>query len=213
MKSGPWAPTATVWKSGLSGADQNRGDDEDREKGRTEQMIDWPGSSVCVCACVSFITFELTFATSCGKGKKRGGKGVENGEPCHVFMLTNELITQPLIYLSLCHFTGMLQQSNACRLWVISWQLKANYSSNSTTHQALNHKCCSLSICLFLNLLSRNWASGFRFTLLLQHLPLKQVIDRCLVANYIFIEKLGKLCFPCEGCIHLGFSFFLLLKR
>lgn len=108
---------------------------------------------------------EPTFATSCGRRGVRGGgggQGVETGEPCHVFMLTNELITQPLIYLNLCHFTGMLEQWNACRLWVISWQLKANYySSNSSTHQALNHKCCSLSICLSVNLLSWNGTTGW----------------------------------------------------
>lgn len=109
---------------------------------------------MCVCVC----WWELTFATSCGQ---LWGWWVEMGEPCHVFMLTNELITQPLIYFNLCHFTGMLQQSNACRLWVISWQLKANYySSNSSTPQALNHKCYSRSICLFMTLLSWNLTTG-----------------------------------------------------
>lgn len=146
---------------------EQRGDDEAREKKVQKKgiglMMKWSGCSVhvciCVCSgmhvCVSIHLWELTFATSCGR--REGGRqgSVEVGESCHVFMLTNELITQPLIYLNLCHFTGMLQQSNACRLWVISWQLKANYySSNSSTHQASNHKCCSLSICLFVNLLS-----------------------------------------------------------
>ena len=156
MKSGPEPPRLQYERVGC--LEQTRTEMmKKREKGRTRRMIDWPSPRVCVCA------FEPTFATSCVRGKEGGGKGVENGEPYHVFMLTNELITQPLIYLSLCHFTGMLQQSNACRLWVISWQLKANYSSNSTTHQAWNHKCCTLSICLLLNLLSWSWASGLRF--------------------------------------------------
>lgn len=117
---------------------------------------------MCVCVC----WWELTFATSCGQ---LWGWWVEMGEPCHVFMLTNELITQPLIYFNLCHFTGMLQQSNACRLWVISWQLKANYySSNSSTPQALNHKCYSRSICLFdfivvkFDYRIRKWQSWFK---------------------------------------------------
>lgn len=68
-----------------------------------------------VCVCV-FVNLILPPAA----GKNSVCECVEMGEPCHVFMLTNELITQPLIYLNLCHFTGMLQQSNACRLWVIS---------------------------------------------------------------------------------------------
>lgn len=88
-------------------------------------MIDWPGCRVsmcvyryaCECACVN--TFVRTYFRH-QLWAARGGQGAEKGEPCHVFMLTNELITQPLIYLNLCHFTGMLQQSNACRLWVIS---------------------------------------------------------------------------------------------
>lgn len=150
---------------------------------------------------------------------------MENGEPCHVFMLTNELITQPLIYLSLCHFTGMLQQSNACRLWVISWQLKANYSSNSTTHQALNHKCCNLSICLLSNLLSQNWAAGFKFTRRLQHLAFYHLTDGRPASDCIYFGKkvggnfffLPPLPFPCRlnyQCLikssnHIGvFSFY-----
>ena len=115
-------------------------------------MMEWPGCSVCLCICICAgmraCVCERAYQLWALGG---GGAGCgEMGEPCHVFMLTNELITQPLIYLNLCHFTGMPQQSNACRLWVISWQLKANYcSSNSSAHQALNHKCCSLSICLY----------------------------------------------------------------
>lgn len=66
---------------------------------------------MCICE-----TFPLPPAV----GEERGAGCVETGEPCHVFMFTNELITQPLIYLNLCHFTGMLQQSSAFRLWVIS---------------------------------------------------------------------------------------------
>lgn len=138
-------------------------------------MMKWSGCSqcaclymrscryACVCVCVhifvrGYFRHQL-WAAGGGAGCVETG-----GEPCHVFMLTNELITQPLIYLNLCHFTGMLQQSNACRLWVISWQLKANYySSNSSTHQALNHKCCSRSICLLVNLLSENVTMGLKF--------------------------------------------------
>lgn len=180
MKSGwPSAPRATIWKSGLSGAKQNRRDNEARKKAWKKVqkkgiglMMKWSGCSVHVCICVRSGMHLCVCAYICENllsppavGDERGAGCVEMGEPCHVFMLTNELITQPLIYLNLCHFTGMLQQSNACRLWVISWQLKANYySSNSSTHQALNHKCCSLSICLFMKLLSWNVTTGLQFT-------------------------------------------------
>lgn len=158
-------------------------------------MIDWPVCCVCVYVCVHVcIAFEPTFATSCGLQER--GQGVENGEPCHVFMLTNELITQPLIYLTLCHFTGMLQQSNACRLWVISWQLKANYySSNSSAHQALNHKCCSLSFCRFTTVLK--WGYGIK-----THFASAFVLLQwCLLAFWLYLFWKAAQIYTCECAI------------